>query len=79
MQLSEQIRLASFGINELNLYLNTHPDDRNALAQYQCYREMRDKALEMYTAKCGPMTPYDSEDTACWSWVDEPWPWQCGR
>ena len=76
-QLLEQIRLASFGINEMNLFLNTHPNDGNALAHYQRYKSMRDQAWRIYTNKYGPLTTYDSEDNSYWSWVDGPWPWQC--
>ncbi len=78
-RLLEQIRLSSFGINELNLYLNTHPEDQTALAHYRHYKSMRDQAMKEYTVKYGPLTPYDSADTASWTWVDTPWPWQCEK
>lgn len=74
--LLQQIQQASFGINELNLYLDTHPDEKTALSHYQHYRKMRNDAITQYAMKYGPLTPYDSLDTADWTWANEPWPWQ---
>lgn len=67
----------SFSAWELRLYLDTHPDDA--------------QALELYRRYCGPMdrpgyacafTP-DGQDadvgSGCgerWRWLDNPWPWE---
>lgn len=75
-KLMNNITLSSFGINELNLFLNTHPNDSQALELYKQYRKIRNDALELYTRNYGPLTPYESEDSVCWTWVENPWPWQ---
>ena len=74
-KLMNHITLSSFGINDLNLFLNTHPHDKQALELYQQYKKIRKDAMTRHTENYGPLTPYDSMDTACWTWVEGPWPW----
>lgn len=75
-KLMNNITLSSFGLNDINLFLDTHPNDRQALELYRQYKKIRDDAMAGYTENYGPLTPYDSADTVCWTWVDNPWPWQ---
>jgi len=69
---------------EVRLYLDTHPNDRQALALYHslCQRcgqgnyACVDAAMNRPCREC-PAAPYDAQ--ACplrWTWVDEPWPWE---
>lgn len=67
-----------FTIWDLRLYLDTHPDDREALEKYRCLcREAGDCG-----ACRGPMSVLSvSADDRCvlddrWSWIDGPWPWE---
>jgi len=73
--LMKEIMAYSFAAYDWNLYLNTHPNDRMALAQFQ---KMTDKANELkkqYVKKFGPIVAGDVTDTQTWTWVDDPWPW----
>lgn len=36
---------------ELNLYLDTHPDDKNARADYQCYARRLLQLIEQYESE----------------------------
>ena len=75
-KLLDHISLSGFGIDDIKLFLDTHPEDKQALSLYQQYRKIRNDALAQYTENYGPLNPYDSIDTAYWSWVESPWPWQ---
>ncbi len=75
-KLMNHITLSSFGINDINLFLDTHPENKDAIKLYQQYRKIRDDAISKLTENYGPLTPYDSEDTASWTWIETPWPWQ---
>jgi len=71
-----KIKKYDFTLKELNLYLDTHPDCRRALAMFSKYKKLRENALNEYVSRFGPLTPEQSEDTEHWSWTDGPWPWE---
>lgn len=70
------IKKYDFSLKELNLYLDTHPNCRRALALFKQYKSLREKALNEYISKFGPITPEQSADKSHWSWIDDPWPWE---
>ena len=45
-QLLQWINEVSFAVTEIALYLDTHPDDTEALTFFQNYNEERKKALK---------------------------------
>ena len=73
--LMQAIRMYDFYLYELNLYLDTHPDDTQALALFKKYNALRANAYEAYVAKYGPITA-DQSSTEKFNWVDDPWPWE---
>ena len=78
--LMEKINIASFVLDDVQLFLDTHPCDKDALEFFEKYTEMRQCALKEYAKYYGPLT-IDSLDTdlcECWNWINEPWPWQEG-
>ena len=46
---------ASFAVDDVILYLDTHPDDQDALNYYQYVSELRKQAMDAYEAQCGPL------------------------
>lgn len=78
--LLDRINKVSFAANELNLYLNTHPDDSNALNMFAEVRRQRITLLEEFAKKYGPLTvDYAGENCSeNWNWIQMPWPWQEG-
>ena len=71
-----QIKEYSFALDELNLYLDTHPDDAQALCLHNSYsRTLRDLETQ-YQKVYGPLTA----NYPCnkWRWLEEPWPWERG-
>ena len=76
-EMINQIRAYDFAINELALYLDTHPDDQRALCLHKKYckevKELKDKYQKVY----GPLTiNYPCNK---WRWLEEPWPWERGN
>ena len=78
-QLFQWISEVSFAVTELTLYLDTHPDDLEALSYFNHYNEERKKALDLYAANYAPLT-LDTvrPDDDHWIWALEPWPWEGG-
>ncbi len=79
-QLFEFIRNNSFMIDEIGLFLNTHPECKEALHAYDEFKKLRKKAIEEYTEMYGPISKYNVNADNYWTWVNSPWPWQkeCG-
>ena len=70
------ITQSSFALDDIKLYLDTHPCDEEALKAYMDYREIRKVAWDEYTRNYGPLSAYDVDATNYWSWVNSPWPWE---
>ena len=62
---------------ELNLYLDTHPCDSDALNDYNCAVEMVRKLMAEYEVCFCPLLPFCMAVTKDdkWQWADGPWPW----
>lgn len=74
------INVVSFAVDEVKLFLDTHPTDEMALSYFQEYSRMRNQALREYAKYYGPLT-VDLAQGNCmdrWKWIQEPWPWQEG-
>ncbi len=70
------IQMYDFYLYELQLYLDTHPTCRKALAAFRRYSALREEAYKMYAEKCGPLTPSQSRAENCFEWAEGPWPWE---
>ncbi len=75
------INQVSFAVNEMTLYLDTHPDDEDALAFFREKLKMRQEALETYARFYGPLTIDTANDnmSRSFQWVQQPWPWEPQR
>ena len=67
----------SFALQDLNLYLNTHPTDKMVMSLFTKYKVNYNKALEQYENKYGglELTRVNSDNTY-WQWNMCPWPWE---
>ncbi len=64
----------SFIINDLNLYLDLHPEDTSTFEKFKKYaKELSDIQLE-YTQKYGPIVITETQG-ANFNWLKNPWPW----
>lgn len=70
------IQKYSFAIDEIKLYLDTHPNCQKGLEYYHKYRKLYKQAVEEYIKLYGPLKATHVEDNDCWTWVNEPWPWE---
>lgn len=79
-QLLNHINQVSFAVNDVSLYLDTHPCDEDALEYFRKMSDCRSKALKEYAAAYGPLTIDTASDSCAdrWNWINEPWPWQEG-
>ena len=71
-----ELQSLGFAIQELALYLDTHREDRDALALYRGYQEMYDKCRQLYVQKHGPLNHGMPTASGGYDWLDDPWPWE---
>ena len=79
-ELMDHINQTSFAVDDVKLYLDTHPCDEEALAFFREYSQLHNEALREYAKQYGPLT-IDTAGESCnerWQWINEPWPWQEG-
>lgn len=64
-----------FAINDYNLYLDVHPNDKDILTKYKTATEKLHRLTKEYEEKYGPLSINASAyDT--FKWIESPWPWE---
>ena len=74
--LSELMAL-DFAIDELGLYLTTHPNDSEVLELYWSYIRLGQQGREKYEAQYGPLCQ-TTITPGSFKWLNDPWPWDMG-
>lgn len=70
------IDAVSFAALDASLYLDTHPDDTEALEYFQHFNKARQQALHEYAIRFGPLTLNETQHNDTWKWATQPWPWE---
>ena len=60
---------------DLNLYLNTHPDDRQAQSKFNSVAKEANELRQQYENMYGPLCMRRPNDAHPWQWIENPWPW----
>ncbi len=74
--LMRTLQAQDFVLDDITLFLQSHPDDQTALSYYQKFRKLKQETENEYTEKFGPLTADNVEATDRFVWVDTPWPWE---
>ncbi|MBQ6819498.1 MAG: spore coat protein CotJB [Clostridia bacterium] len=77
--LLNRISVARFAAWELHIYLDTHPNDKQAMRNFEKYQKTADELTVQYEAKYGPLISSDVYGDTSWQWINAPWPWECGE
>lgn len=72
------VNQTGFVLDDLTLYLDTHPMDQEALAYYQTARAQYEMAAANYCQNVGPLFHKDAECNGHFSWLTDKWPWEGG-
>lgn len=67
----------AFSALDLQLYIDTHPENTDAIAVYnETVRALQKKQAE-YIKSHGPLFSFiDVSDEKRFNWIDSPWPWE---
>ena len=70
-----ELQTLSFMSQELALYLDTHPEDKEALALYQKYQAVLHKGMMEYN-ESSPLSHLCPTIGDRYKWLADPWPWE---
>lgn len=76
-KLLEKLQEIDFVLVELNLYLDTHPYDLQAIEQYNQLAQERLQLANHFQVLYGPLQHFGHAYSKYpWEWSQAPWPWQ---
>ena len=70
-----ELMALDFVAKELNLYLDTHPDDKEAFRYLQEILKLYAVGKRTYIERCGPLKVSDLSYSEPFDWFASPWPW----
>lgn len=71
-----ELQAICFAAHELQLYLDTHKDDKEAFEIFRSFLALRQEAKERYIKKYGAVSADDLKSFDNFTWTDDPWPWE---
>lgn len=77
-QLYAYITRISFVVNDITLYLDTHPEDTDAISYFNHYKKLREEALREYARLYEPLTVDLATPECTFDWASMPLPWEGG-
>lgn len=75
-KLLKQIQMYDFCIDDISIYLDSHPNCKEGLEFFKKYNELRKVACAEYAEKYGPLSINAVNSTQKWTWISDPWPWE---
>lgn len=73
-----ELMALDFAVDELGLYLVTHPQDQEVLQLYWSYIKLAKEGREKYQKMYGPLLQTDLTPEDGYAWLKDPWPWDNG-
>lgn len=73
----EELQAVDFVLVDLTLYLDTHPEDYEAINQFNQFAKERRRLKKVVESMYGPLQQFGNSYSGYpWNWDDSPWPWQ---
>ncbi len=73
-RLLQAVDEASFFMQDLKLYLDTHPDDATAVEMFREATKQYKACKEAFEESCWPLRAEDSGENCEWDWLCGAWP-----
>ena len=74
--LIDQLYSTSFAVDDLTLYLDTHPNCQEALGCFANLKGLEANLMQEINASYFPLTATAAGGECQWEWVKGPWPWE---
>ncbi len=76
-QILKRLTVLDFIAVDLQLYLDTHPEDMEAIDKYNSVIKEADMLRMKYEEIIGPLYSFRSSNKGdTFKWIETPWPWQ---
>lgn len=75
-KLLKEVMEYDFVLNELILFLDTHPNDCEALDMYRDIQAKCEQAKARYEEHFGALCSSKVKAKDQWTWLAGPWPWE---
>ena len=77
-KMRNKIYQLDFALHELNLFLDSHPENKKAMELLAQYRKWRQDAINDYEQRFGDyiVNVSDVKAETPWGWIKGPWPWE---
>lgn len=73
----ERLSALEFAAVDLQLFLDTHPDNKEAIAKYNSLLDEAADVREQYESTFGPLFSFVTMSKAdMFTWINNPWPWE---
>lgn len=76
MECLKRITTIAFVLEDLSLYLNTHPTDCEAITKYNSLVMELNALKQTYERYYRMISEHSSQSPCPWQWICEPWPWE---
>lgn len=73
-KLLQAVDEASFFMQDLKLYLDTHPNDTVAIEMFREACKQYKTCKEAFECSCYPLQACGARDDNCWDWLMGTWP-----
>ncbi len=77
-ELLKKVYETGFALDDVQLYLDTHPMDQEAMKYYYFAQKANQQAINAYEQVYGPLTS-NKVNSKDWCWIKNPWPWEGGQ
>ena len=77
-ELYEWIMMLGFCAVDMMLYLDTHPDDEEALNYFNQCNTLYNAARQSYQEQFGLLNAFSEQERLSWDWNTAPMPWEGG-
>ena len=78
-ELFNWVSMLGFCAFDMALYLDTHPDDEEALNYFNQCNELYRSARDTYEEQFGSLRMIQNQPLDSWDWNTAPMPWEGGR
>ena len=77
-ELYEWIMMLGCCAVDMMLYLDTHPDDEEALNYFNQCTALYNAAKQSYQEQFGQLNAFSEQERSSWDWNTAPMPWEGG-
>ena len=75
-QLLQKVYETGFALDEITLYLDTHPHDRRAQEYFNHYNRIKNQMEKEFSQKYFPLNLRLTDCGKEWRWGEAPLPWE---